>query len=333
MADTARSRLEVIKQHLSPSRFHLKSPENSETAAVGVEIDSLVVPNDVLTEEEIDFYNKNGYLVVRNLVPQELLDKYLHRFQQICNGEVRVPSMTVMKDVTFVKSNRLSGEKTINKLQNFEEDEVLFSYCQLPGILKYVACFTGPDIKSMHTMLINKPPDPGTMTSRHPLHQDLHYFPFRPANRMVCSWTAMERVHRRNGCLMVQPGTQYSPLLQHFYPEWEGGVNVMYHGIKDYDPSIPLVHLEMNAGDTVFFHPLLIHGSGANQTNGFRKAISGHFASSHCYYIDVKGTIQEGIEAESLEIVHKKFGADIDLSFEDIWRLKSRLVQGNEGTL
>ena len=221
MADTARSRLEVIKQHLSPSRFHLKSPENSETAAVGVEIDSLVVPNDVLTEEEIDFYNKNGYLVVRNLVPQELLDKYLHRFQQICNGEVRVPSMTVMKDVTFVKSNRLSGEKTINKLQNFEEDEVLFSYCQLPGILKYVACFTGPDIKSMHTMLINKPPDPGTMTSRHPLHQDLHYFPFRPANRMVCSWTAMERVHRRNGCLMVQPGTQYSSLLQHFYPEWE----------------------------------------------------------------------------------------------------------------
>ena len=109
MADTARSRLEVIKQHLSPSRFHLKSPENSETAAVGVEIDSLVVPNDVLTEEEIDFYNKNGYLVVRNLVPQELLDKYLHRFQQICNGEVRVPSMTVMKDVTFVKSNRLSN--------------------------------------------------------------------------------------------------------------------------------------------------------------------------------------------------------------------------------
>lgn len=45
----------------------------------------------------------------------------------------------------------------------------------------------------------------------------------------------------------------------------------MYHGIRDYDPSIPLLHLEMNAGDTVFFHPLLIHGSGANQTNGFRK--------------------------------------------------------------
>lgn len=28
-------------------------------------------------------------------------------------------------------------------------------------ILKYVECFTGPNIMAMHTMLINKPPDAG----------------------------------------------------------------------------------------------------------------------------------------------------------------------------
>jgi len=38
-------------------------------------------------------------------------------------------------------------------------------------ILDYVECFLGPNIRAMHTMLINKPPDPGTQTSRHPLHQ------------------------------------------------------------------------------------------------------------------------------------------------------------------
>ena len=48
----------------------------------------------------------------------------------------------------------------------------------------------------------------------------------------------------------------------------------MYHGVRDYDPSSPRVHLEMEAGDTVFFHPLLIHGSGMNRTNGFRKVIT-----------------------------------------------------------
>lgn len=33
----------------------------------------------------------------------------------------------------------------------------------------------------------------------------------------------------------------------------------------------------LDLGDTVFFHPILIHGSGPNRTRGFRKAISTHY--------------------------------------------------------
>ena len=54
------------------------------------------------------------------------------------------------------------------------------------------------------------------------------------------------------------------------YPQ--GGVNHAYHGIKDYDPEKhERTHLHMEAGDTVFFHPMLVHGSGINRTDGFRK--------------------------------------------------------------
>lgn len=36
--------------------------------------------------------------------------------------------------------------------------------CAFPcQILKYVECFTGPNIMAMHTMLINKPPDAGNV--------------------------------------------------------------------------------------------------------------------------------------------------------------------------
>ncbi len=52
---------------------------------------------------------------------------------------------------------------------------------------------------------------------------------------------------------------------------FQGGVNKMFHGVRNYDPNHPRVHLEMEKGDTVFFHPLLIHGSGMNKTDGFRK--------------------------------------------------------------
>jgi Phytanoyl-CoA dioxygenase (PhyH) len=45
----------------------------------------------------------------------------------------------------------------------------------------------------------------------------------------------------------------------------QNGVNKAYHGIRGFE-NTPLVQLEMEKGDTVFFHPLIIHGSGVNRT-------------------------------------------------------------------
>jgi len=185
---------------------------------------------------------------------------------------------------------------------------------------------------AMHTMLINKPPDTGSQTSRHPLHQDLYYFPFRPANRIVCVWTAMEKITQANGCLVVVPGTHRGEFLQHAYPPWDK-VNKMYYAIKDIDVTkVNLVPLEMEGitGDSVMFHPLLHHGSGTNRTYGYRKAISCHYAASECEYIETSGTIQEGFKHEVEALANKKFGLPKDqkVDIKDIWRLKSRLVNG-----
>lgn len=172
--------------------------------------------------------------------------------------------------------------------------------------------------------------DPGSLSSRHPLHQDLYYFPFRPADKIICAWTAMERITRQNGCLSVIPGSHKGEFLKHDYPKWEGGVNKMYYGIQSIDPSkIDLVHLEMDKGDTVFFHPILIHGSGANRSQGFRKAISCHYAASECEYIELTGTIQEGFKLEVEQLIKSKFdGIKKSPTVIDLWKYKSRLVSG-----
>ena len=59
-------------------------------------------------------------------------------------------------------------------------------------------------------------------------------------------------------------------------------------------------------GDTVFFHPILIHGSGANRTLGFRKAISCHYSCAERVFIDIRGTSQEGVVKE-IEDLLKRF--------------------------
>eukprot|EP00298_Acanthocystis_sp_HF-20_P006450 c16311_g2_i1.p1 GENE.c16311_g2_i1~~c16311_g2_i1.p1 ORF type:complete len:329 (-),score=116.41 c16311_g2_i1:49-1035(-) len=324
----AQARLEQLNQQLAQSGSFLFTRDD----------------NNLTLAERIQ-YERDGYLVVKGLLTQDDIDKYLKRFQEICTlpaEEVRQLNFLVMRDVTIAKTEFKNSENAITKLQDWQDDPVLSEFIKHPKIVEYVRSICGSNVKSIHTMLINKPPDVGSGTSRHPLHQDLHYFPMRPAHRIVASWAALEKIDRANGCLTVIPGSHRNyPLLQHDYPEWEGGVNKMYHGVKiDQAVADTRIHLEMEKGDVVFFHPLLIHGSGLNRTQGFRKAISCHYASSDCYIINIRGTIQEGIAEEAVEAYSNKInkfakqpiptGLDKVALYTEFWKRKSRLVCGRE---
>ncbi|XP_069658430.1 phytanoyl-CoA dioxygenase, peroxisomal [Haliaeetus albicilla] len=189
--------------------------------------DHYTLDNDVLTTEQRQFYEDNGYLVVKKLVSDEdierfrygalaqgaggscvqqhpegalgswtlpawmcmeLLDTFLcsssvfeeshpakhgsnvlwllwfpllwrKEFMRICNKEVNLPGVLIMGD-EIRKPNLIRSEKTVNKVHDFWEDEELFRYRTPPEVLKYVECFTGPNIIAMQMMLINKLPDP-----------------------------------------------------------------------------------------------------------------------------------------------------------------------------
>ena len=67
--------------------------------------------------------------------------------------------------------------------------------------------------------------------------------------------------------------------MPHENPDFEW-LNGGYFGAKDVEDRVgERVHLEMEPGDTVFFHPILLHGSGRNRTQSFRRAISAHYTA------------------------------------------------------
>jgi phytanoyl-CoA hydroxylase len=228
-----------------------------------------------------EHYWREGFLRVPGLLHGPCLARWIERLESIVEGRAEpAPGMLVMRDVMVARGAVRPGTRleAVAKLQDFENDPVLWSYVTDPRLLDCVARFVGEDVFALHTMLINKPPN---VDGRHPLHQDLLYFPFRPADAIVAAWTALEPVTRENGCLVVVPGSHKGELLPHENPDWEY-VNAAYWGARGVGADAARVHLEMEPGDTVFFHPLLLHGSGRNRTQGFRRAISSHFASTEC---------------------------------------------------
>jgi len=236
--------------------------------------------NPTITDKMLDSYREKGFVVVRDLIGDEECQGWIRRLVDIVEGRVEIaPDMLVMKDVMVAKGavTTSSPIEAIAKLQDYEQDPVLDTYTTNDAILDCVERIIGDDVMTIHTMLINKPPN---VDGRHPLHQDLLYFPFRPADSIVATWTALERVTVENGCLVVVPGSHRGELLRHENPDWEH-LNGGYFGAKDVDDlKAQRIHLEMDPGDTVFFHPILLHGSGRNRTDSFRRAISAHYANT-----------------------------------------------------
>jgi phytanoyl-CoA hydroxylase len=233
-----------------------------------------------LPAEDLAHYREHGYLLLRGLFAAEAVRRFEARFRElVLEPNLRPASLKIVRDVMIAKGAvpAASPLHAVNKLLHFEDDPVLFEYVTDAKLLGAVRGLAGGPLMSVATNVFNKPPG---VDGRHPLHQDLLYFPLRPAEKVVGTWTALQPARRENGCLCILPGSHRGPLHRHAEPDWEH-LNRYFFGVEDADRDAR-VHLEMEPGDTLLFHPLLLHGSGRNRSSDFRRAISAHFARVDC---------------------------------------------------
>lgn len=231
----------------------------------------------MLSEQQVEHYWREGYVLVPQLLEQTQLAALNKRFLAFANGDLSLaPMMKLMRDVMVVKGEveAATPVHAVNKLMNFEDDEALYQFVLHPGLRSCVQQLLGEQLYSLSTNVFNKPPG---VDGRHPFHQDLRYFRIRPADKILGVWTAILPATRNSGCLAVLPGSHKGPLLEHGDPDWEF-VNAGFYAASGVDAR-ERVHVEMAPGDTLLFHPLLIHGSGQNRSTNFRRAISTHYAA------------------------------------------------------
>lgn len=236
--------------------------------------------NTQLSEVQRKQYWDDGFIVIPGLFTAEQLAPWLERVRALSSGTASAsPNMKLVRDVMYAKGVTAppTPEHEICKINFFENDPTLRAYAEAPQLLDYVESLLGPQLLFVNSMVITKPPG---VDGRHPMHQDLLYFGFRPGDRVLGTWTALEDVTRENGCLAVIPGSHRLELLEHANPDWEH-VNFGFVGVGPEQASAPRQHVEMKAGDTLLFHSLLLHGSGTNRSQGFRRAISAHYADAN----------------------------------------------------
>jgi len=237
-----------------------------------------------LTPAQVDQYFEQGFLLLPGLFNRAELEGYDRRFIELVNHQANEQhdlsgAMKIMRDVMVVKGavQPASPLHAVNKLLCFEDDPALFAYTGQAALVGAIRSLLGEEIYSLSSNVFNKPPG---VDGRHPMHQDLRYFKLTPADKIIGVWTAILPALRETGCLAVIPGSHKGGMLAHENPDWDY-VNAGFYGIKEVDLD-KRVHVEMQPGDTLLFHPLLIHGSGRNKSGEFRRAISVHYAAADC---------------------------------------------------
>ena len=227
----------------------------------------------VLTQQQIDGYHENGFLVVEDLVSPEDIQRLKDDTLKICRGEY--PCETI-QPLPATMSDQEVLENFLCIHQPHKISPLVLEMVKHPGMAGVLSQIIAPDVKCMQSMLFVKPPDfPGQAW-----HQDELYIPTRDRS-LTGGWIAMDDATVENGCLWVLPGSHKKGYLydQHsiegMEDEWDFA-NCSY-GFDD-SGKIPV---EVKAGAVVFFNGYLLHTSFKNRSNMYRRVLVNHYMNAY----------------------------------------------------
>ncbi len=236
----------------------------------------------VLTEEQKKDFEENGYLVIRNLLTQEVVGTVRQRADLIAAGEApHVPQQWIQEEPAIRRGEVVANSKrdAVRKLWCLVPyDEVMRAHATNPKIVDVIVDLLGPDIKLYGDQLFMKPPVHG---SRKEYHQDSNSWKQLVPYNLVSCWVALDDATLANGCLWVIPGShKWGLISREREQEIEGQA---LSGQLENEVAV-----ELKAGDCSFHHSLLLHSSHANRSPKRRRGYATHYMSAQTKYVGDK---------------------------------------------
>ncbi|MBA2482684.1 MAG: phytanoyl-CoA dioxygenase family protein [Planctomycetes bacterium] len=157
------------------------------------------------------------------------------------------------------------------KIERLETDPLFLTYLQEPIFRDAcVRTYGDIDIAIMRAMFMNKPARKGTLL---PWHQDGGTGWGLDRHPLLTVWTALDPATIANGCVQIIPGSHRLGLLS------ERGHTITQEMEALHCRPERIVHLELDAGESVLLHNWVLHRSDVNRTDRPRRAFS-------CCYMD-----------------------------------------------
>ncbi|AZQ67028.1 phytanoyl-CoA dioxygenase [Silicimonas algicola] len=236
-----------------------------------------------LTDDQLRFFETQGYLVVENVLGDDvlapvraeydaLLDRMMDGWGMAREGDFAekvVSAYEAGHDWFQPMDISLPGDR-IEADTPMHIGPAVFDMITAPALLDMVEDLIGPELTSNPIQHVRiKPPERKLLTGEIRAHvggTDWHQdravaLEEADQTRMVTVWLAVTDATVENGCLQVVPGR--ADLLPHC-PQRQTSIA---KGFVDTDLAVPL---PVKAGGAVIFHPMTPHASLANVSDSIR---------------------------------------------------------------
>ena len=214
-----------------------------------------------LTSQQLDFYRREGYLVVHDVLDATELERLRAAMFALVDGARGVSDHTDLYDL---EDSHTPESPRVRRLKLPHRHHPAFAeLIRSPKVLALLTPLLGPSVR-MHTCKLNlKSTAYGAPVE---WHQDWAFYP-HTNDDVLAMGVMLDDFEPDNGPMMVVPGTQFGPIHDHH----QSGVFV---GAIDptlvRDELARAVPLIAKAGSITLHHARLIHGSAQNTSGRSR---------------------------------------------------------------
>ena len=225
-----------------------------------------------LTEKELNAFNENGFLILRNFATKSECEVILdvakahlkHRIEPIETeldyGEKSYAYRTNVSDYNSIEKE---NEATVRRLRQVYSRDVIFKNWmenkKIRPILKQILKDDVVLTTAHHNSIMTKMPYTSTETS---WHQDRRYWSFSD-NNLVSVWLALDEENNENGVLEFIPRSHSLSFSEEQFGDKE-------YFLPNHPLNNSLIATKQSSilkrGDVVLFHCRLLHRANANRT-------------------------------------------------------------------
>jgi ectoine hydroxylase-related dioxygenase (phytanoyl-CoA dioxygenase family) len=230
----------------------------------------------ILTQDQIDTYNRDGYIAVRGVYTPAEVRELQEVTEEFVQKSAEVSEHTEVFDID-IKAGHSADNPKLRRIKNPHLHHDAYNRAMRnPKLLDIIEQLIGSDIRHHHTKLNNKAPGGGAQVE---WHTDWGFYPATNDDILEIG-VAIDPMTVENGCLMVMPGSHKGPAYDHH----EDGVFVGAVQMSDVDmESAGQILLE--EGDISIHHVRALHGSEPNMSANARRLLLMGYSAADAFPI------------------------------------------------